>query len=157
MLQHSVVPQGQVRFGLTCRYIKPDLVDKSEHWKAIYDSSVVTAYQGYESQGPARGLSPVSSVGVAVAGVVNEPVTSDSSSLTSLTNTPAPTATVSDISTVDASDHYATVESLPPKVGATEQDVLMHSGSEQQAESSRESTGTDDSDIQAIRAYMGLQ
>ncbi|MCJ1433561.1 hypothetical protein MMC27_002924 [Xylographa pallens] len=35
--EHQIVSSGKMRFGLTCRHIKPELVDPADHWKGIYE------------------------------------------------------------------------------------------------------------------------
>ena len=44
--QHSVVPSGRMRFALTSRFIKPELVEPSEHWKANFNRTLATPYYG---------------------------------------------------------------------------------------------------------------
>lgn len=44
--QHEVVPKGKLRFALTSRYIIPDMVDKSEHWKGEFELDPSEVYDG---------------------------------------------------------------------------------------------------------------
>lgn len=44
--QHEVVPKGKLRFALTSRYVIPDMVDKSEHWKGEYELDPSEIYDG---------------------------------------------------------------------------------------------------------------
>ena len=39
-------PSGKLRFALTCRYIKPEMVAPELHWKADYDHNVGHKYYG---------------------------------------------------------------------------------------------------------------
>ena len=41
-----VKPTGDVRFGLTCRYVKPELVSKEFHHMGDYDEAAVARYYG---------------------------------------------------------------------------------------------------------------
>lgn len=45
-----MIPSGKLRFALTCRYVRPELVDAAQHWKGDYstDQEVITAYDGDE-------------------------------------------------------------------------------------------------------------
>ncbi|MCJ1383484.1 hypothetical protein MMC17_006598 [Xylographa soralifera] len=36
--EHQVVSSGKMRFGLTCRRVKPEFVDPADHWKGIYET-----------------------------------------------------------------------------------------------------------------------
>lgn len=49
LYEHSVVPKGKLRYGLTCRYVKPENIPEAERWKGrfaigaeedVYDGSV---------------------------------------------------------------------------------------------------------------------
>lgn len=41
-------PDGDVRFAITARYIKPELVPESEHWKGDFTEDPAHAYDGDE-------------------------------------------------------------------------------------------------------------
>ncbi|MCJ1400048.1 hypothetical protein MMC11_003251 [Xylographa trunciseda] len=38
--EHQVAPSGKMRFALTCRFVKPELVDPAHHWKGVYSPPV---------------------------------------------------------------------------------------------------------------------
>ncbi|KAK2809772.1 hypothetical protein FQN49_008589 [Arthroderma sp. PD_2] len=46
--EHSVIPSGRLRFALTARYVMPDQVEASEHWKGDYDPIPEFEYDGDE-------------------------------------------------------------------------------------------------------------
>ncbi|KAM5456260.1 hypothetical protein MaudCBS49596_001281 [Microsporum audouinii] len=46
--EHSVIPSGRLRFALTARYVMPDEVPVSEHWKGEYDPIPGSEYDGDE-------------------------------------------------------------------------------------------------------------
>ncbi|MCJ1286510.1 hypothetical protein MMC26_005856 [Xylographa opegraphella] len=35
--EHQIVSSGKMRFGLTCRRVKPETVDPADHWKGVYE------------------------------------------------------------------------------------------------------------------------
>ncbi|OAL66444.1 hypothetical protein A7C99_1830 [Trichophyton rubrum] len=47
--EHSVIPSGRLRFALTARYVMPDQVPASEHWKGDYDPIPEFEYDGDET------------------------------------------------------------------------------------------------------------
>ncbi|EFR00651.1 hypothetical protein MGYG_03658 [Nannizzia gypsea CBS 118893] len=47
--EHSVIPSSRLRFALTARYVMPDQVPESEHWKGDYDPIPEFEYDGDES------------------------------------------------------------------------------------------------------------
>lgn len=47
--QHSVIPSGKLRFALTCRYVRPELVDPAQHWKGDYTAPPGSVYDGDEA------------------------------------------------------------------------------------------------------------
>ncbi|EEH17663.2 hypothetical protein PABG_00226 [Paracoccidioides brasiliensis Pb03] len=46
--EHAVVPEGKLRFAMTARYVKPDQVDPSEHWKGDFVPNPEFDYAGDE-------------------------------------------------------------------------------------------------------------
>lgn len=45
--QHQVVPSGKLRYAMTARYVKPELVDPAEHWRGDFTlPEGGTAYNG---------------------------------------------------------------------------------------------------------------
>ena len=44
--EHSVVPEGKLRFGLTCRYIDPAGIPEKEHWKGEHKIDLADIYTG---------------------------------------------------------------------------------------------------------------
>ncbi|KAK2739436.1 hypothetical protein FQN57_006565 [Myotisia sp. PD_48] len=46
--EHSVIPSGRLRFALTARYVKPDQVPASEHWKGDLTPDPELEYDGDE-------------------------------------------------------------------------------------------------------------
>jgi len=44
--EHSVVPEGKLRFALTCRYIKPEQISENEHWKGKFNIDPKDLYTG---------------------------------------------------------------------------------------------------------------
>ncbi|KAK2774206.1 hypothetical protein FQN53_003714 [Emmonsiellopsis sp. PD_33] len=46
--EHSVVPDGKLRFAMTARYVRPDQVDQSEHWKGELVPNPAFEYDGDE-------------------------------------------------------------------------------------------------------------
>ena len=44
--EHSIIPEGKLRFGLTCRYIKPEQIPESEHWKGEFNIDPAESYTG---------------------------------------------------------------------------------------------------------------
>ncbi|KAL1956755.1 hypothetical protein VTO42DRAFT_6808 [Malbranchea cinnamomea] len=46
--EHSVKPEGDIRFAITARYIKPELVSPSEHWKGNFILDPAFEYDGDE-------------------------------------------------------------------------------------------------------------
>ena len=44
--QHQVVPQGKLRFALTTRYVEPNNIPETEHWKGEFDTDFVNGYDG---------------------------------------------------------------------------------------------------------------
>lgn len=47
-MQHSVIPSDKLRFALTCRFVRPELVDASQHWKGDHVVEPGMAYDGDE-------------------------------------------------------------------------------------------------------------
>ena len=43
--QHCVIPRGNLRYAMTCRFIKPELIDASQHWKGLIPGNL-TEYDG---------------------------------------------------------------------------------------------------------------
>ncbi len=48
-MQHSVIPSDKLRFALTCRYVRPELVDASQHWKGDHTAELGAVYDGDEA------------------------------------------------------------------------------------------------------------
>ena len=48
--QHAVTPSGKLRFALTCRYVKPELVSTDQHWKGDYLDDPADHYHGDEDE-----------------------------------------------------------------------------------------------------------
>ena len=44
--QHQVVPQGKLRFALRTRYVEPNNIPETEHWKGNFDTDFVNGYDG---------------------------------------------------------------------------------------------------------------
>lgn len=44
--QHAVSPKGKLRYGLTCRHIKPENIPSSEHWKGEFHIKPEDIYDG---------------------------------------------------------------------------------------------------------------
>ncbi|MCJ1389057.1 hypothetical protein MMC18_001911 [Xylographa bjoerkii] len=65
--EHQIVSSGKMRFGLTCRYIKPELVDEAHHWKGVHETPVtpenVPGPVDENQIVPAMQTAPVSHVG----------------------------------------------------------------------------------------------
>ena len=47
-LQHAVIPEGALRFALTARYVKPEFVPETEHWKGDFIPKPEFEYDGDE-------------------------------------------------------------------------------------------------------------
>ena len=45
-MQHAVKPTGDLRFALTCRYVKPEKVKPEFHYKGDYDEAAFEQYSG---------------------------------------------------------------------------------------------------------------
>ena len=46
MIKHSIVPEEKLRFALTGRYIRPELIDPANHWKGDYTPNPAFIYNG---------------------------------------------------------------------------------------------------------------
>lgn len=44
--QHAVTPKGKLRYGLTCRYVKPGNIPLAERWKGDFGIRAEDAYDG---------------------------------------------------------------------------------------------------------------
>ena len=44
--EHSVVPEGKLRFALTCRYVNPARIPETEHWKGKFSFDPAELYTG---------------------------------------------------------------------------------------------------------------
>ncbi len=44
--EHSIVPEGKLRFGLTCRYVDPSRIPENEHWKGKFQIDPANLYTG---------------------------------------------------------------------------------------------------------------
>ena len=44
--QHTVTPKGKLRYGLTCRHVKPENIPSSEHWKGEFHIKPKDVYDG---------------------------------------------------------------------------------------------------------------
>ena len=49
--QHAVIPQGKLRFALTCRYVKPGDIPADQHWKGDYRDDPSYHYDGDDAKG----------------------------------------------------------------------------------------------------------
>lgn len=44
--EHSIIPEGKLRFGLTCRYVDPARIPEDEHWKGDFHIDPANLYTG---------------------------------------------------------------------------------------------------------------
>lgn len=44
--EHSIIPEGKLRFGLTCRYVDPARISEEEHWKGSFHIDPANLYTG---------------------------------------------------------------------------------------------------------------
>ena len=45
-VQHAVVPSGKLRYAMTARYVRPELVNSAEHWRGNFTVAHGNAYDG---------------------------------------------------------------------------------------------------------------
>ena len=44
--QHTIIPDGKLRYAMTCRYVKPENIKKEDHWKAEFHIDAKDMYDG---------------------------------------------------------------------------------------------------------------
>lgn len=44
--EHAIIPEGKLRYAMTCRYVKPENIPKEDHWKAVYHIDAADMYDG---------------------------------------------------------------------------------------------------------------
>lgn len=44
--EHAIIPDGKLRYAMTCRYVKPENIPEEDHWKAKFHIDAADMYDG---------------------------------------------------------------------------------------------------------------